>query len=142
MNCICFNFSQFYFNCSMTISENCLTINICFCTNVRCTLVQCSVHYMYLWIPIIYIDNRDIYSSYCFSCEISCSNSNLNKYMNRIFYVSKFVCLFGCLFVCMSDQNWRTPEPICLKIWLGNSGEPQECSQLCFEIIRWVGSVG
>ena len=39
--------------------------------------------------------------------------------------------------VCLSDHNSETPWPICLKFWLGNSGEPLECSQLCFGILSY-----
>ena len=33
----------------------------------------------------------------------------------------------------MSDYNSGTPGPICLKFWLGNSAETQECSQFSFQ---------
>jgi len=34
-------------------------------------------------------------------------------------------CIYS---VSMSDHNSWTPEPIGLKSWLGNSGEPRECA--------------
>ena len=37
------------------------------------------------------------------------------------------VCLSGCLFVCLPDHNSGTPRPICLKFWLGKSGDPRKC---------------
>ena len=37
------------------------------------------------------------------------------------------VCLSGCLFFCLPDHNSGTPRPICLKFWLGKSGDPRKC---------------
>ena len=36
---------------------------------------------------------------------------------------------------CLSDHNSGTPELICLKFWLVNTGEPWKCSKLSFEIL-------
>ena len=47
------------------------------------------------------------------------------------FLFLQHICLLYislCLSVCLSDYNWGTPAPICLKFWLRNSGESGECS--------------
>jgi len=50
-----------------------------------------------------------------------------------------YLYIYLCFFVCMYDLYFG---PICLKFWLGNSGDPQEFSQLGFEILSWVGFIG
>ena len=55
-------------------------------------------------------------------------------------YIYKVV-ISVCFFVCMSYHNSGTPWSICLKFWLGNSGEPWECSLLSFKIISLVGQL-
>jgi len=42
-------------------------------------------------------------------------------------YINKVV-ISVCLSVCLSDNNSGTAEPICLKFWLGKSGEQLKCS--------------
>ena len=56
-----------------------------------------------------------------------------------IYKVVICVCPSVCMFVRLSDYNSGTPGRICLKFWLGNSGEPRECYWLSFEILSWVG---
>ena len=41
----------------------------------------------------------------------------------------------------MFDHNSGTPWPICLKFWLGNLGDPRECSKHGFEILSWMGKL-
>ena len=51
------------------------------------------------------------------------------------------VSIYTKLFVCLSDINSVTPGPICLKFWLGNSGDPRECSLAWFKILSWMGQL-
>jgi len=37
----------------------------------------------------------------------------------------------------LSDLTSGTPKPICLKFWLGHSGDPRECAWLGLEILSW-----
>ena len=42
------------------------------------------------------------------------------------------------MFVCTIITH-EPPWPVCLKFWMGNSGEPRECSKLGFKILSWDG---
>ena len=52
----------------------------------------------------------------------------------EMYYLFKQSCIL-CVFVLISDHNSWIPWSTCLKFWLGNSGEPWECSKLGFEIL-------
>ena len=43
-----------------------------------------------------------------------------------------------CLFVFISDHNSWTLGPICLKFWLGNSGEARECLIFILSWVSWL----
>ena len=74
-----------------------------------------------------------------------CTLLVINKIFNisHLLYFSSIyiykVAISDCLFLYKSDHNLGTPGPICLRFWLGNSGELRECFKLGFEILSGVG---
>ena len=63
----------------------------------------------------------------------------LTNLLLSIIFIYKVVISIG-LSVCFSDHNLGTTGPICLKLWLMNSGDPRKCSYLRFKILSqdWV----
>ena len=103
---------------------------------------------VYLWIQPCGIpgySNRRIFSfmshkTFLISSHPPCFGLSSWPWHRWFIYIYKVV-ISVCFFVCMSDHNSGTPWSIGLKFWLGNSGEPWECSLLSFKIISLVGQL-
>ena len=94
--------------------------NIC-----TCTLYSFLILYCLPWHCTISTCGSSSISTRTEWCTIISTRRTSSKIYFKI-YMS--VCLSVCLFVCLSDHNTGTPGPICLTFWLGNLGEPRDCS--------------